>query len=75
MARGTGAAAQREWFARFGNLPAMIAQAVDTTAMPPTSVRGQASSSRRRRQSTKLLQGNAATPTQGGTPQLDNQTL
>ena len=75
MARGTGAAAQREWFGRSGNLPAMIAQAVDTTALPATSVRGQAVPARRRRQSTKLLQGNAPGPTQGGTPQLDNQTL
>jgi carboxylate-amine ligase len=41
MARGTGAAAQREWFGRAGNLPGMIAQAIDTTALPATSVRGQ----------------------------------
>ena len=40
MARGTGAVAQRRAFAYSGSLPAMVAEAIETTALPATAVRG-----------------------------------
>lgn len=43
MARGTGAVAQRRAFACTGSHAGMIAQAVDTTALPATDVLGQGS--------------------------------
>ncbi|MDQ0731199.1 carboxylate-amine ligase [Arthrobacter sp. B1I2] len=75
MTRGTGAIAQREGFVRTGGLPGMIAQAIDTTALPATSVRGQAGPTRRRQGDTSRVRGQAPMHPRGGTPQLDNQTL
>lgn len=40
MARGTGAVAQRRAFAYAGGLPGMVAQAIETTALPASAVRG-----------------------------------
>src|SRR3954471_20339324 len=72
MARGTGAAWQRETFARVGGLAGMIAQAIDTTALPTTPMTDQGSPLPAK--AAPLT--NQATPVQHqGSPLLDNQTL
>jgi len=72
MARGTGAAWQRETFARSGGLPGMIAQAIDTTALPTTPMTDQGSPLPAK----AALLTNQATPIpHQGSPMLNNQTL
>ena len=88
MARGTGAVAQRRAFAYAGNLPGMIAQAIDTTALPATAVRTQAHPAPKRDQPPAATLGAAGGSAPGpapkrrhnsgrgqASPQLDNQTL